>query len=548
MKKHPVNTLMKRKLSLLAGTLLLVASCLAQRTLALSDLSFRSDFEKNAFAKIDTNREKSTPADIIAVMMAGNVDTDDKSWQQAIQHINTIIASLEEEKIGEKKAKKALKIIFEKVHGHLRLYDLNAHFDQIFIDGTYNCLTASALYAYILQHFHIPYTIIQVPTHVFVIVDVEGDSYILETTDPTGGLVELDKAKVVAGLRQQKLIGDQETRGKTVGEIYNDYFKDTQTPVSFLQLAGLSYFNLSVEEQEAKKYTESLELINKSVFIYPSTIADNNRRILLLLLMERASEDKPESFASYFELFYYTDIQRELNKNLPAVYETIAKKHLIQNYSKEKDAAFYRYFIENLTKLDLPKDDINYIHFFYTGISLALRRNYAESLVMLDSAYQLKPGNLALQNMIEEELNEVLELPYPESTLKLSSDSLLTKYPFLSENDRFITYHCYQQLEELLTLIDNSNEKEAIAAVQVYQPKLDALKPSSQYDKSVEMIYASVYRIYVKHDDYRNGRVWLEKGLDLVPGSDLLQQKMGQLEEHVKKYGQDPYPKRKGNK
>ena len=58
------------------------------------------------------------------------------------------------------RADKKLKLLFHQVHAHfLKRYEEKATFDEIFKTGTFQCLNASLLYAYILESLQVPYEI-----------------------------------------------------------------------------------------------------------------------------------------------------------------------------------------------------------------------------------------------------------------------------------------------------------------------------------------------------------------------------------------------------
>jgi hypothetical protein len=531
---------MKKTLSILLFAILFPIAIMAQLKFELSDLVFHSTYEKQCFTSINLQQSPNIE-NIFSLLIAGNPINGEKEFMKAQQKLDLIIADLEKEKIGEKKLKKSAKIIFDRVHSYLRLYKETAHFDQIFNDGIYNCLTASALYALILERLGIPYALIEMPTHVFVLLDPGGENIGLETTDPKEGVFRLDKSKIVAELRQQKMISDEESRGKTDEEVYDTYFKEAQIKINLNQLIGLAYHNFAVEKLNEKAFKSSVEYSEKSLFLYPNEARQIIRMTCLSVLTETMTLDKPENFAPFFALYDYPIMHKTLNEKLPEIFEEISKKYLIEDYDQQKHSQFYQYFIQQLNKKQQPTLDFVYINYLYTGVNAGIKRNYTKSMVALDSAYSIKSGNLRLQELMATCLTAIIKKDnytfHPTNT-----DSLLIKYTFLKEHEDFMSLHCYQKLKPIVDLFEEGKDAEGFAAITAYEPKLDAIKSTIEHQLSVEIMYDAIFRFFVKRDDYKQCRHWLEKGLVLQPGNDYLLHQMEMVKEHISVYGEDPYP------
>ncbi len=525
--------------------LLLAIACplagFSQRTFVLADLSFHSEFEKQAISQADPTQTHDV-SNILALLMAGDPANGQAELQSAQQKINRIIQDLESEDIAGKKLKKSAKIIFDHVHTYLRRYDTDAVFDQILKDGTYNCLTASALYALILEHFKIPYALIEMPTHVFVLLDPGGENIGLETTNPVAGVFKLDKNKIVAELRQQKMVADADFQNKTAEEVYDDYFQASQIKINLYQLVGLAYHNLAVDQHDAKAYLASAAYTEKSVFFYPGTERGQLRQLSFMLLIKDITHEKPENYYPFFELLDYPEMQKLINEQLPSVYEEIAKHYLISDFSQEKYNSFYHYFVQHLAAKKTSDKAIVYLHHIYQGMSYGLRRSYAKSLLELDTAYQMKSGSLQLQAMMTEGIMRTMQSE--RHWAAPNTDSLIAKYPFLKEEEQFLQIHCYRKMEPVMTLFDDNKDAEGFAAVAASEASLEQIKGSLEYNLSIEMLYGIVFRHFVKKDDYRQGQIWLNKGLELVPGSEVFLHQMETVKDHLKIYGDDPAPGR----
>src|SRR5688572_28329423 len=116
--------------------------------------------------------------------------------------------------------------VFVKTHQRfLKNFNPYAAFGQTLDNGTYNCLTGTALYALILDHFGYRYQIIETNYHIFLVTETDEGKILFEATDPSGGFVSDAAAieKRIASYRQNELKEAQ--KGKTYYrhnfELYN---------------------------------------------------------------------------------------------------------------------------------------------------------------------------------------------------------------------------------------------------------------------------------------------------------------------------------------
>jgi hypothetical protein len=70
-----------------------------------------------------------------------------------------------------------------------RRYTPYASFGETLNNGKYNCLTGTALYALLLDHFNIQYSIIETNYHIFLLAHTQEGTVLFEATDPTDGFV-----------------------------------------------------------------------------------------------------------------------------------------------------------------------------------------------------------------------------------------------------------------------------------------------------------------------------------------------------------------------
>ena len=228
---------------------------------------YNSRFEEQLFEKVQDSIEVN-PVDI---MLAVNYKSGDEDFVQ--QNINKIITSLREDGIEGKKTKKQIQEIYKSIHkNELKKYIEDAGFDQLFDKGEYNCVSATALYAIVLDEFGIEYEIRETPTHVYLVADPKNTNVLIESTMPQNGTIEFDykkKKEYVEYLVAGKLISAEEFENNPIDKLFEEYY-DQNKIIGLGELAALLYYNKGVAEFNKKNFTDASYSFRKANLIYPS--------------------------------------------------------------------------------------------------------------------------------------------------------------------------------------------------------------------------------------------------------------------------------------
>lgn len=183
----------------------------------------------------------------------------------------------------EKQQQQFVRQIFVKTHSRfLRNFKDNATFSQLFSNGNYNCLTATALLGVALQHFHYSFKIFETNHHIFILVKTDRGTALLETTDPFDGFTTDQKLidKKIAGYRSANAT---ETDSRVIqyqfkNRLYNE--------VSLDELPGLLHFNLAVSAYNIKHYEQAVFHLEQAAVLYQSSRIQEFSDVILLTLRE----------------------------------------------------------------------------------------------------------------------------------------------------------------------------------------------------------------------------------------------------------------------
>lgn len=200
-----------------------------------------------------------------------------------IQKLERLIYKLEKSRKRKKTDYAFLRSIFYKTHTSLlHEYERLATMDETLKTGKFGCLTGTAIYAIILEHFGYKYRIIELPNHVFIHLSLEDTSYVFESTLQFGGFMrttaEMDKL-----LKQPWVSHRNITKLSTVGEWFTDFqmVSGNYKVIDLKALAGLQYFNEAAKLYQIKNYVEAMDLAFEAYQLYPS---ERNDKLMQLII------------------------------------------------------------------------------------------------------------------------------------------------------------------------------------------------------------------------------------------------------------------------
>ncbi len=195
--------------------------------------------------------------------------------------MNNYIQTLREREV--KSEKKLLQLIFKTTHQNfLKSYSQYADLGELFVNGQFDCLTATALFGIILDELHFDYKIIETNYHIFILVNTENDQVLLETTDRLAGLVD-DPAEIssrIGSYRQNKIVKSDDNK------LYYNYSFDLYHEVSPDQLAGLLYFNQAIKAYNKHDLLKCSSLLEQSMRIYESLRVEELAIVLVKSVLE----------------------------------------------------------------------------------------------------------------------------------------------------------------------------------------------------------------------------------------------------------------------
>jgi hypothetical protein len=188
--------------------------------------------------------------------------------------------------------------MFYNVHHHyLKTFKKYQTFEQLMLNGNYNCLTGTALYALILEELGYKYDIIETTYHIFIIVKTQTGRFLIESTDPFSGFEYNDD---IINERLQAIRDSELKRhNKSVYNYKVSLFKN----VGLMDLVGLQFYNQAINAFNNK------EFINAAVYLDQASNYYRSERYLefFQLIVANIIKD-PELYREFSKNYRYMNI------------------------------------------------------------------------------------------------------------------------------------------------------------------------------------------------------------------------------------------------
>lgn len=211
----------------------------------------------------------------------------DKSKSVSTEALEKFVLKLESKKNSFKKDTEFLQYTFNQTHRKfLKHYKQYCTFTELVDDGTYNCLTATALYALLLDRFQIDYKIVETNYHIFLLAKMEQGTILLETTDPLNGFISIPD-QVEQRLSTYK---QNELMQKDDDKVLYTYNFSLFNVVDLDQMLGLMYYNLAIDAYNHQEIQLSISYLDQAIMRYKSPRIDEFSTIILLTLQESKME------------------------------------------------------------------------------------------------------------------------------------------------------------------------------------------------------------------------------------------------------------------
>ena len=418
--------------------------CLITFVLKANDSLYRSDFEQRQIALA----LKDDDADINYFALYTAIDSDSSEYARYAEKLDGFYFYLEHKDIVNKTSKQKAKLLFKEVHNYFfRKYEENVFFSKIFKDGTYNCVSASMLYAIILTKYDIPFEIKETPTHIYLVAFPGSDNILFETTSPRGFYLPDEKFKreYVAGLVNLKFTTQEYVNQVGQAKAFNEFYYSKES-INLAQLAGIQYYNQSITFHQSENTDDAIRSIVKTTLLYPSA---KNTFYKISLLGSHLNNSEMDNEQDIIYLCEYANDSKDVKqkKYVLGVFGEMVDDQLIKNSNDTFVLRAYELIMQHLKDEEIKKE-ITYTHNLAFAHWHAMKSNFDTCLEFAERAYAINTKDVRLQELIVK--STVLKNQKIKGNEKSINElhNYASKYPFLTSNKTFKSLLIFQHTFE----------------------------------------------------------------------------------------------------
>ena len=364
-----------------------------------------------------------TPDELIKLAFASELNGEEYQvlYGKFIQDVKQL--NLESE-AGDK-SEKHIKKIYQLVHDRfLKTYNRQAHFGDFEVNGEYQYLSATILYAYILETLKIPYQITQLPSHTYVIANPGTDNIKFETVESEKPFYLFDdqgKQKNVTELIKTNYIDQSYAIRVGVERAFDDFFY-AKPDITLKEAVGLLYFNKALFELQISA-DEAYSDICKSDILFPDKKNEYFKMEMMVDMVGNFKYDELKDWKGLTMLVNSKGANDETKKYIQGKFEDFLNNKLINAGQKDKVNEVYNYLHANIADTAVKKH-ISEDYFFQNAQYYYLTSDYAQALTNLETAYAINPNNpLIISNLVQMILHK-----YSAQTPSVQSLSSFNKY------------------------------------------------------------------------------------------------------------------------
>lgn len=423
-------------------------------------------------------------------------------------------------------AKRVKKIYTLTKKKYLENYYLYAFFPELLTEGHFNCVTGTALFAIIFDELEIPYSIVEVPQHVYLVAYPDSYKIGVESTSEKNGVyvwTEHTKIEAVSFLISIDKVTQEEVRLKGIDLIIEEYFY-TNEELDFDGIVALHLINRSLYLSDKKKYKDALACLKRARQLYQSPTLDMIEGSVLSELMsttEIENIDMVDYLTRYYSICGTKPERQRTLKN----FDYIVNEALITR----RDIAFID-STESLVKLNLEEEDQNlFLAIIEESKSIwhYNRGKYEEALVAAELSYKLNPKNRNTEDLIASSLiNSITDSDMEDEEVGELVLTYVEKYPFLHESPQFVNF----EIAVYAVLAGDSYFYNKVTKANLYFELMQSLLTNTELDlEEVSEYLAEAYSQYAaylfRNAMYAEALKWINLAIEYDPESEGHQEK-----------------------
>jgi tetratricopeptide (TPR) repeat protein len=484
------------------------------------------------FVTYSGNTERSlinsaqTPDDFIKLSLTSELNDDE---YQVIY--NKFIQDLKQLNLGSDadKSEKHVRKVYQVIHDHfLKNYNPQAHFGDFIVNGDYQCVSASILYAYVLETLKIPYQIKQEFSHVYVIANPGTDNIQFETIDHLKLYYYFDdqaKQRNVNELIKAGYIDQSRAINVGTEQAFDDFFY-SKTDISLKEAVGLLYFYRALTMMGGDATKEAYSDICKSDLLFPDRKNEFIKNNLLSSMITTFKYDDLEDWHALTHLVNNKYASDDVKKYLVFQFQNFTNNKLINAGQKDKVNEVFNYLRTSIIDTAV-KRQVAETYFFDNAHYSYMMNDYSQALACLETAYSLNRNSpLITSDFVQMILHKYSGQATTAQNLGIF-DKYMDGYPALKSNRAIISIYIYYMSSLCVTAFVTENGPAGEKYIQLLMHELDE---HPDYDNSSHYVignaFARASMYYFKKQGKQKAVAVLNTGLKYAPDDEQLLRKL----------------------
>lgn len=435
---------------------------------------------------------------------------------------------------SEAKQIKALRSMIQE--RFLLKYKMMAAFPNLFEGGGYNCVTATALFAMVMEQLEIPYSIQELPSSVNLIAYPDTKAIAIEMTN-TDNLPNMPERKVASGLGvlvELHLITTEDILREGPVPLYDRYYRNTKA-ITLSQLAGFQYYNNAVVAFEALLYEKSYDEICKSGMLYQENKVEYVRTELLFNLLSESKFNRLKDIA-YLVDYANRMKGKEAQSSVTNQYGSFLTDHIIKGNNTALADSSYSYITANLNDTVFMRT-LKGLYFMTKSEFYANAYDLKETLKYAELGFPYMPEDKQVQRWLAACIAETMDDDDSGEERVNKLDQYAVKYPYLLKHNLFLRslfYSCAEASSDYYLDEDNNAKSK-----EYFNRAVEALKVIDDkeiVDKDeISMLYTTIADMYEEEGDLKEAERVLKEGLQFAPEDPELEMELILLSPRLKK-------------
>lgn len=488
------------------------------------DLEFNSEFERKTFEDIEHGKEN-----LFRLFAAIDPDVTESIYEEFEKDLSTTYHAINTRKFSRARPEKKIEYLYGYVNEKvLNKYQEKILFPHLFVNGTFNCLTASAYYGFLMDSLNISFDFRETTSHVHPVAFPENEQIKIETTNRIAGIEYYDeklKTKFVNYLVNAGIITKEEYYKNSVESLFNLYFFP-ESSIGLKELAGLHYMNDALYKFHVSMFEDAFIQIKKAYYLYSS---ERMLAIYQFMLAEIISIAEFNDFGDAKVFVYLSRFSSERVE--PSAIENLflfmTDNLLLKQNKRNLYDEIYYYLMDNISNEDVSSR-IEFQYNLMRGKALVADYKFREGLELLENAFKINPRNLEVQSLLITTFAFIFQNA-PSAALISQLEEYGQMNPELLENGLYNSLKMNGNLKLAQENFDLGKSSEGMMNLSKFEQLYES-HPGVEFDHSlVASAYSAAAVYYFKNYDTASAKRFLEKGLSYAPGNFELEYRLRSL-------------------